>query len=110
MMIRSLKSGIADYFIQDHLDGLSYLKQQALDASIIALPIPVSVTPVYFALSKKSPCLGLLPKINEQIELAKADGTLAAIISKYAQSPHESLHRPGMASGHYLSPDEISRN
>ena len=80
LMVRALFNGMADYFIQDHLDGLSYLKQQRLEGSIIALPTPVSATPVHFALSKKSPCAAYLMKINLAISRAKAGGSLANII------------------------------
>ena len=83
LMIKALINGVADYFIQDHLDALSYLKLQHLDSEIIALPNPVSVTPVHFAISKKSPCAASLAKINREIVRAKENGTLASIIQHY---------------------------
>jgi len=78
-------AGRNDYFIQNYLDDILYLKQTVLQDQIVALPHPVAITEVYFALSRKSPCISLLSQINEIIDNAKRDGTLQAIIDKYSK-------------------------
>lgn len=80
---RMLIAGRADYFVQDYLDGMTYLKENKLEGKIVALPYPISTTNVHFALSRQSPCLNLIPKINKLIEQAKQDGTLQTILDKY---------------------------
>lgn len=84
-MAKKILAGRNDYFIQDYLDGIMYLKQAGLQDQIVALPHPVAITEVYFALSRKSPCISLVPHINGIIDNAKRDGTLQAIIDKYSK-------------------------
>ena len=78
-----LLRGRTDYFIQDYLDGMMYLKLNGLQDKVVALPYPVSTTNIYFAMSRQSPCMQLVPQINEIINKAKQDGTLQVIIEKY---------------------------
>lgn len=73
----------ADYFIQDHIDGLMYLHQQGLQDKFIALPYVVSTTDVYLAASCFSPCVPLAPQINNIIIQLKQDGSLQRIIDTY---------------------------
>jgi len=85
MMIRALFSGLADYFIHDRADMFRYLKQRQLHTTIVPLPTLVAAIAVHFGLSKKSPCIALLPEINREIERAQADGTLDRLMEKYRQ-------------------------
>ncbi len=80
---RKLLNNRIDYFIQDYLDGMMFLQRDGQHDKIVALPHPVSTTNVYFSLSRKSPCVQLIPKINEIIKQAKVNGELQAIIDKY---------------------------
>lgn len=57
-----------------------FLEQEGLQDKIVALPYPVSSTEVYFALSRQSPCVQLVPRINAIIYEAKKNGTLQTII------------------------------
>jgi len=82
-MTQMVLRGRIDYFIQDYLDGMVYLKENELQNQIIALPTPVSVTNIHFAFSRKSPCHQLIPAINKIINKAKRDGTLQKIVDKY---------------------------
>jgi len=77
--------GRNDYFIQDYLDGMRYLNKAGLQGQIVALPYPLSITNVYFAISRKSPCLVIVPQINAIINKANQDGTLQTIINKYIE-------------------------
>ncbi|SLM31402.1 conserved exported hypothetical protein [Desulfamplus magnetovallimortis] len=81
--VKKILAGRNDYFIQDYLDCILYLKQVGLRDQIVPLPHPVSTTEVYFAVSRKSPCAALVPQMNAIIEKAKQDGTLQTIIDKY---------------------------
>ncbi len=82
-MTQKVMAGRNDYFIQDYLDGMMYLKKEGLQDKFTALPHPVSTTGVYFAFSRQSPCVKLVPQVNEIIEKAKEDGTIEAIVDKY---------------------------
>jgi len=80
-----LLNGRTDYYIQDYLDGTISLQQSGLQDKVVALPHPVSITKVYFSLSRQSPCVKLVPQINAIINKAKQDGALRAIIDKYVR-------------------------
>ncbi len=81
--VTKLLAGRNDYFLQDYLDGMLYLKQEGLQDQVVALPHPVATTEVYFAFSRQSPCVELVPQVNEIIEKAKEDGTIQTIVDKY---------------------------
>ena len=82
-LTKKLLAGRNDYFISDTLMVSQHLKQNGLEDKIVSLPHPVSKTSVFFALSRKSPCLALLPKIDAVIAQTKQDGTLQKIVDKY---------------------------
>jgi len=82
-LIKMLLLRRTDYFIQDYLDAMMYLRLQGLQDDVVGLPTPISTVEVHFALSRKSPCAYLVPQINEIIIKAKQDGTLQSIIDKY---------------------------
>ncbi len=82
-LTKKLLAGRYDYFILDYLNGMLFLQESGLQGQIVALPHPVSAAAVYFALSRQSPCLALVPQINAVIETSKQDGTLQALIDKY---------------------------
>lgn len=82
-LIKMLLLRRTDYFIQDYLDAMMYLKLHGLQGDVVSLPTPISTVEVHFALSRKSPCAYLVPQINEIIIKAKQDGTLQSMIDKY---------------------------
>ncbi len=75
----------ADYFIQDYLDGMIYLKSRGLDDTIVPLPTPLSENQVHFALSRNSPCIHLAPKINEIIQRLRQQGIVEEITNDHIQ-------------------------
>ncbi len=83
LIARKLLIGRYDYFILDYLNGMLFLQESGLQEQIIALPHPVSTASVHLALSRQSPCLALVPRINAVIEKSKQDGTLQAIVDRY---------------------------
>lgn len=82
-MTQKVLAGRNDYFIQDYLDGLLSLKKNGLQDRIAPLPYPISTTDVYFAVSRKSPCVALVPQINTIIKKSKQEGTLQALVNVY---------------------------
>ena len=66
-MVDMLLARRIDYFIQDHIDTLLFLKSQGLQEKIVALPHSVSTEPVHFAFSRQSPCQDLVPMVNKLI-------------------------------------------
>ncbi len=81
--IGRLQKSRSVFFISDYFDALTEIKKFGLEEKIIALPKAVSVTQVYFVLSKNSLCSYLAPEINNIIEWMKNDGSLKAITDKY---------------------------
>lgn len=84
-LIGKLLAGRNDYFILDFNDGMSFIKQSKLEQKIVALPQPVSVTEVFMAISKHSPCIKHLSSINELLIQIKQDGRLNDIIEKHVK-------------------------
>jgi len=84
--IGMLLLGRTDYYLKDYLDGMTYIKNHGLENDIVALAHPISTELVYFALSRQSPCVYLVPRINKIINQVKQDGTLNAIIDKYIKT------------------------
>ncbi len=82
-IIEKLLAGRNDFFISDHMHGMLAIKETGAQGQIVSLPHPISTTDVFFALSRQSPCLALVPQINAVIEKSKQDGTLQAIVDKY---------------------------
>ncbi len=84
-LIGKLIAGRNDYLILDFNDGMTFIKQSKLEHRIIALPQPVSVTDVFMAISKHSPCIKHLSSINELLAQIKQDGRLDRIIEKHVK-------------------------
>jgi len=80
-----LLAGRNDYLILDFNDGMAFIKQSKLEQKIVALPQPVSVTDVFMAISKHSPCIKHLASINELLAQIKQDGRLDRIIEKHVK-------------------------
>jgi len=74
-------SGNADYLIYALYSGKSEIKKENLTDKIVALPKKVTEENFYITISKKSPFVKLMPKINELIEKYKSDGTIDKMIS-----------------------------
>ncbi len=74
-----------DYFVQDHLDGMMYLKQVGFHQKIIPLPYVINKVDVHFAMSRKSKMNILLPKINEIIKSMIKEGLIEKMTKKYIE-------------------------
>lgn len=69
--VMKLMAGRNDYFINDYLDVMLYLRMKGLQDKMVPLPHPVSTTGVYFALSRESACNELVPRIDALINELK---------------------------------------
>lgn len=78
-----LINGQADYFVYALYSGQSYLASKNLKDQIEALPNYVSSENFYMCVSKKSPLVAYLPKINLILERYKNDGTIDKVLIKY---------------------------
>jgi len=87
VQIRMILHQRNDYFVSDHFDGMSYLIKAGLQDKITPLPHPIAKNDIYFALSKKSPCASLIPKINDIIKTLTQEGTVSRIAEKYMNLP-----------------------
>ncbi|MEI7688751.1 MAG: transporter substrate-binding domain-containing protein [Candidatus Nomurabacteria bacterium] len=73
----------ADYFVYAYYSGTNYLTSKNLNSQIEVLSNYVSSENFYMCISKKSPLLVYLPKINSILERYKNDGTIDRVIQKY---------------------------
>lgn len=78
-----LAAGQADYFVYSLFAGEDYMKKQNLPGAFEALPTYVDEPNFYMTISKQSPYVKYMPKINELLAKYKADGTIDALIAKY---------------------------
>jgi polar amino acid transport system substrate-binding protein len=69
-----MKLGTADYLIIDLYPAVIYAKLLNVEDEVEFLDNPATVQHFHMTLSKKSPFLNLLPKINEQITTMKKKG------------------------------------
>jgi polar amino acid transport system substrate-binding protein len=84
-MVGMLLRDRIEYFIQDYLDSMMYLKSAGQLDSIALLEHPIGKTNVHFAFSRKSACSQLIPEINTILEKLKKDGTVKKIVEKYTK-------------------------
>lgn len=80
-----VEQGTADYFIYTLYGGEDYMKKSNKVGAFEALAHIVDAPNFYITISKQSPLVDLMPKINERIAAYKADGTIDALITKYKQ-------------------------
>ncbi|MFL9926749.1 transporter substrate-binding domain-containing protein [Herbaspirillum lusitanum] len=79
-----LQSGALDYLVTGYYSGLVYLLQSKQADRFMPLTPYVTETDNFIAISKKSPCLKYLPRLNAQLESMRQTGELAAILEQYA--------------------------
>jgi len=80
-----LTNGEADYFVYSLFAGEAYMREAGGEPQFEALPNYVDAPNFYITISKKSPFVKYMPKINELIAKYKADGTIDALIQKHKQ-------------------------
>lgn len=78
-----LLNGQADYFVYAFYSGQNYLTSKNLKDQIEVLPNYVSSENFYMCVSKKSPLVDYLPRINQILEKYKIDGTIDKVLQKY---------------------------
>ncbi|MFA5880248.1 MAG: transporter substrate-binding domain-containing protein [Candidatus Margulisiibacteriota bacterium] len=71
-----------DYFIYGLYSSIQEIKNRKLTSKIEILPKYVTANNFYIAISKKSPLINILPKINDLIKMYKEDQTIEELILK----------------------------
>lgn len=84
MNFSKLDAGSIDYLITGYYSGLIYLRENKLSDRFVALQPYISQTDNYIAMSKASPCVKYLPRINAQLELMQRRGELRSVLERYA--------------------------
>ena len=79
-----VSSGQADYLLYSLFAGNDQLKRTRTASQFESLPKFVNEENFYITISRKSPFVIFLSRINQQIAKYKADGTVAALIAQYA--------------------------
>jgi polar amino acid transport system substrate-binding protein len=78
-----IASGQGDYFLYSLYAGDDFLKKANMASQFESLPTFVSEENFYITISKNSPFVTQLPRINQEIAKYKADGTINALIADY---------------------------
>jgi polar amino acid transport system substrate-binding protein len=78
-----IASGQGDYFLYSLYAGDDYLKKANIASQFESLPKFVAEENFYITISKSSPFVTYLPRINQEIAKYKADGTINALITQY---------------------------
>ena len=81
-----LDQGKADYFVYALYSTEDYIAKHNAADKVEIIPKNVSSENFYVTISKKSPFIGLMPKVNELLEKYQNDGTIQKTIEKYKQS------------------------
>ncbi|MFA7663016.1 MAG: transporter substrate-binding domain-containing protein [Patescibacteria group bacterium] len=81
-----LANGQADYFVYALYSAQDYIFKNKLADQVEILPEYVSSENFYITISKKSPFVKLLPKVNELLKKYIDDGTIDQIIEKHKQA------------------------
>jgi len=81
-----MKLGTADYLIVDLYPAVIYSKLLNVEDKVEFLDNPATVQQFHMTLSKKSPFLCLLPKINKQISTMKKEGLFTRMVKEQYNS------------------------
>ncbi|WDZ95061.1 transporter substrate-binding domain-containing protein [Herbaspirillum sp. WKF16] len=92
MNFTKLDSGSIDYLVTGYYNGQVYLSQTNQSDRFVALRPYVSETDNFIALSKASPCVKYLPRINAQLELMQSRGELRAVLERQAAEMKINAH------------------
>jgi len=77
-----IQDGTADYFIRSDYLGKKMVAEKNLSDKIVVVPKSVASENFYVAISKKSPLVQYLPKVNSLIEKYKNDGTIDKMLEE----------------------------
>ncbi|HZG18391.1 MAG TPA: transporter substrate-binding domain-containing protein [Herbaspirillum sp.] len=83
MNFTKLDSGRIDYLITGYYSGMIYLNQTGQGGNFLPLRPFVSETDNFIAMSKASPCVKYLPRINAQLEAMQKRGELRAVLQSF---------------------------
>lgn len=97
MNFSKLDAGSIDYLITGYYSGLIYLNQTNQGDRFMPLRPYVSETDNFIALSKASPCVKYLDRINAQLEVMQKRGELRAILERHAAELKVDSHLTGSA-------------
>ncbi len=78
-----LRRGRIDYFVSGLYMGESYLTSQGLTSEIVPLSPAISDQDIYFAFSKLSRWIGLLPALSEALADLDSKGVLEDLLKKH---------------------------
>lgn len=98
MNFAKLDAGNIDYLITGYYNGLIYLSQSNQADRFTPLRPYVSETDNFIALSKASPCVRHLARINAQLEVMQKRGELRAVLERHAAELKVDAHIQGAAA------------
>jgi len=81
--MRLLKEKKADYFVIARQDGERMILETQAEGLVERLPWPASVNTLHYLFSKKSPCLEMLDRFNEELQRRLDGGALDGLIQRY---------------------------
>ena len=84
MNFSKLDAGSIDYLVTGYYSGLIYLNQSGQADRFMPLRPYVTETDNFIALSKASPCVKHLARLNAQLEAMQKRGELRAVLQRYA--------------------------
>ncbi|HHB75279.1 MAG TPA: transporter substrate-binding domain-containing protein [Desulfobulbus sp.] len=88
-----MKLGTADYMVIDLYPAIIYSKLLNVEDKVEFLDNPATVQQFHIAVSKKSPAVDLLPKINAQISTLKKKGYFTALVKEQYDRWNETFQR-----------------
>jgi len=86
---KKLMADRIDYVPLNYFEGINLIEELGLTGKIVALPKPLSSSPLCIALSKETSCQSLLPDINGILQRLKADGTIDRLIAESREEKME---------------------
>ncbi len=81
--LKRIDQGKEDYLVLALMDGLFSAHKHGYSSSIIPLTKNVAQLPIYFLMSKKSPCAHLIKKINSRLKELKSSNFIKNLEEKY---------------------------
>ena len=81
-MLKMLNAGRADYAVCAKYGLLIEAKRLGYEEKVTALKVPVASRSLHIAISKKSPFLNYLPKINSKLQAMHDDGAMKIMVDK----------------------------
>jgi polar amino acid transport system substrate-binding protein len=78
-----LNKGEADYFVYALYSAQNFISENQLSEQVEIMPKNISSENFYLTISKKSPYVNLMPKVNDLLKKYTEDGTISRIIEQY---------------------------